>query len=58
MFASLLSNPLFYSVPGLLPTLAIVFTPILEFSFLETAILSIFWKLRISIWNHEAKLQK
>jgi methyl-accepting chemotaxis protein len=42
MFASLLSNPLFYSVLGLLPTLAIVFTPILEFSFLETAMLSIF----------------
>jgi methyl-accepting chemotaxis protein len=41
MFAAFLSNPIFYAVLGLLPTVAIVLTPILELSFLETAVLSI-----------------
>jgi methyl-accepting chemotaxis protein len=41
MFASFLSSPVFFSVLALLPTLAIVLTPILDLSFLETATLSI-----------------
>ena len=41
MFASFLTSPVFFSVLALLPTVAIVLTPILELSFFETAILSI-----------------
>ena len=41
MFASFLSSPVFFSVLALMPTLAIVLTPILDLSFLETAALSI-----------------
>jgi methyl-accepting chemotaxis protein len=41
MFASFLTSPVTYSVLALMPTLAIVLTPILELSFLETALLSI-----------------
>jgi methyl-accepting chemotaxis protein len=41
MFASFLSNPIFFSVLALVPTVAIVLTPIFDLSFLETAALSI-----------------